>query len=521
MMPIKVWTRTLVVRLSRAAFFRFFFGLYYRAAWLIFSRAARFLFPETLSIKLHRGYSTREWEPGISDIDAVLEIRELTPAENARFISRWRKFYNGLKVFFPVLGETIVASRAEQELYYAWGDIRAAERTGAPGQERTLSGIKTALDLWTEGLHAHTQLCKLAISLGPVPAPVAGRAVRKFVLDVARHSAAYRRSSPPPAIKSRLETEKALDEYGDIVPPQLRALISGGGASATDAALKRAAQLACAHTANILEQDAASLLGRLEGFTVPAPAVKLVAPPPEEDAAAMRIGQLLEKRLGGFFSSAVFDNVSSSFVVLNGVPGCADDLACGISILDSMTEWYPSMRGTIFPLGPGSLCLMGLGPYDDDPLKMGFPPDLRLEAASYACLQSGEAAPFSAHRRTFFRTGEIRRLSPCEPLLGAMYRESLSHFLRTWRTLLEPGQSGAVYAVSRAAALWLYFVKRMPQPCFPLEPLLEAFKNAGAPEDRVRVLETTLSTGLRPEAIEIISALNAETLAAAAAQRAA
>jgi hypothetical protein len=285
-----------------------------------------------------------------------------------------------------------------------------------------------------------------------------------------------------------------------------------------DAEAKRLAQLACAHTTNILERDAAHLMGRLGGLTVPAPCIEPFPPSTSEAEAALRISELLQKRLGSFFAAAVFDNVFSSVVVLNGIPGCVDDLACGISILDSMTVWHSSMQGAIFLLGPQSLALMGISTYADDPLKMGFPKDLAFNAEPFFCLQSGQETPFSAHRRTYFRTEAGVHLAPAQPLLGALYLESLSHFLRTWRSLLEPGPGGSIYAVSRSVSFWLYFVKKIPLPCFPLQPLIDVFKREKKLDPGCRIFEASLSHGLQTGDIEVLAALNAETLHAAASE---
>ena len=516
MMSGKVRIRVAIVRLSRIAFFRFFFKLYYRSAWLIFPPVSRLFFPEITSLRVHRGYSTNEWEPGISDIDIIAEVRDLFPRETACFIGKWNKFYRILKLLFPILGETIVTSRREQELYHSWGDIRSISAQTSARPNSAVIEIKTALDLWTECLHSHTQLCKMAISRVAMPAPIARRELRKCVLDIIRHSAACRRYPPLQPIRSRRETEGAPNESGDFATAELADILKRGeDAGADDGEIKRSIRLACAHAANILERDAIHLFERLDGLTAPAPGVKRFAAAPEEDESALHLFELLKKRLGTFFASAIFDNIFSSVVVLKHIPGCADDLACCISVLDRAAAWHRSLQGPVFLLGPKSLTLMGIGAYNDDPLKMVFPEDLNLNADSFACLQSGSELPFSIHRRTFFRTGENARLAPGRLLAKALYLESLSHFLRTWRSLLDPGACGAVYAVSRAVALWLYFVKKMPRPCFPLQSLLETFRKEKKPADGFRIFETSLLQGLQPADVEIISALNAETLEAA------
>ncbi|OGS13002.1 MAG: hypothetical protein A2234_08230 [Elusimicrobia bacterium RIFOXYA2_FULL_58_8] len=524
-MSIKVRARIAVIRLNRSAFFHCLFTVYYHLAWLGFSRATRLLFPEMTSIRVHRGYSTREWEPGISDIDAVLEIRELSPRETARFIARWNKFYTLIKAVFPILGEIIIASRAEEELYREWGDIRAASALRQTPANPELMEAKTALDLWTEALHSHTQLCKLAISNTCVPAPIAGRALRKCVLDVARHCAALRAYPPLGHIGSRLETENSLAGPGQPARPELGEVLARAQDTRSDGArMKELAQLACAHTANILETEAVSLRARLTGFIDTAPTAPLISPEPEQNAAAGRISGILKDELGTFFHSAVFDNVFGSFVVLNQVPGDAAELARGIAILNGMTARHLSMRGAIFPLGPVSVELMGFGTYGDDPLKLAAPERTASGSSPFVCNQSGGRPPLSAHRRTFFGEGEAAFPSAKAPLLDALYLESLSHFLRTWRGLLEPGAGGAIYAVSRAVALWLYFVKKTPRPCFPLQPLLQTFlREKNLPEGGLP-FEESLLLGLRPRDIEMIAVLNAETLAAApsvAAMRAA
>lgn len=543
----KVRARVAVIKLNRIAVFRTCFKLYYRCARLLFSFLSRYLFPEIISLKVHRGCSTGDWEPGVSDIDVLIEIRGLTPAETARFIGRWAGFYASFKFFFPIIGETIIASRPERELYNSWGDIRSisAQTPAHPGSR--VIELKTALDMWTEGLHAHTRLAKMSISRTPTPAAIARRELRKSVLDIIRYSAAYRLYPPLRPILSRPETENSLDASADFTQRELAGILRRSkDDDADDAEMKRLIQFACAHTTNILEQDALHLFDRLTGFLSPAPVVQRFPPSREEDESASRVLVLLKKGLGIFFDSAVFDDVFNSVVVLKQVPGRVNDLACGISILDCMTACHSSMQGAIFPLGPRSLALMGIGAYGDDPLKLAFPAGLDAGAGSAVCLRSGTKPPFAAHHVTFFQAaGTVRPaphfvpesndtgrglnpsakssgsqsagLAPGGPLLAAMYLESLSHFLRTWRGCLEPGAAGAIYAVSRAVSFWLYFVKKIPQPCFPLQPLLETFKRERGLKEESQVFETGLMQGLQPADLELVAALNAETLAAAPA----
>ncbi|OGR41450.1 MAG: hypothetical protein A2X35_10605 [Elusimicrobia bacterium GWA2_61_42] len=517
-MPIKVWTRIAVIRLSRIALFRFFFTFYYRAAWLVFRRLASFLFPDIVSIKVHRGYASGDWEPGISDIDVVMEIGELPPDQAAGFLLEWNRFYRAFRLFFPVMGEPIIVTEREQEIYYAWGDIRAFPALPPEGPPSALAEARTNLALWTECLHAHTRLCKIAVAKTPVPGPLAVRELRKSVLDIARHSLSAPARPPFQGVKSRRETEARLKDFKDFPAAELSELLGRGKAAWTDdREVKRLAQLACAHATNILERDAMRFFHLFEGLTGPSPATTRFAAPPREDEAAANMLVLFKKRFGDFFDSAVLDNIFSSVVVFKYIPGAASDLACGISILDCMAEWNSAMHGPVFLLGPRSRQLMGLGAFEDDPLKMGFPEALELNAESAVCLQSGAREPFSAHRRTIFGAGESARLAPRPELLEALYRESLGHFLRTWRGLLPAGAGGPVYAVSRAVSLWLYFVKGIARPCFPLQPLIKTFKRERGQADAHGLFETSLLKGLQPGDAEFISAINAETLRAAAA----
>jgi hypothetical protein len=317
-------------------------------------------------------------------------------------------------------------------------------------------------------------------------------------------------------VTSRLETERGLKDFKDFPGLALDEILRCGKTAATDdRGVKMLAQLACAHTANILERDALTFFHRFNRFTAPAADTDFFAAAAPEVESASGLLTPFKKRLGDFFDSAILDNIFSSVVILRDIPGAAGDLACCLSILDCMTEWDLSMRGAVFILGPKSYQLMGLGPYDDDPLKMCFPKALDLSEGSAACLQSGEDAPFQIHRIAFLGAGNYERLAPRQPLLDALYRESLSHFLRTWRGLLPPGPGGAIYAVSRTVSFWLYFVKGTARPCFPLQPLLEVFKREWQPDGRAGLFETSLLKGLHPADIELLSAINAETLEAA------
>jgi hypothetical protein len=111
---MKVRIRVFIIRLGRIPFFHFLFGIYYSAAWLLFSGFSRLLFPEITGAALHRGYASREWEPGMSDIDTVISIKELSPTENSGFIRSWDAFYRAFRLPFPVMGEPMIASAREE-----------------------------------------------------------------------------------------------------------------------------------------------------------------------------------------------------------------------------------------------------------------------------------------------------------------------------------------------------------------------------------------------------------------------
>jgi hypothetical protein len=509
---MKTSARIAAVRLGRVPPFRLIFRLYYGAAWFCFSRLAKLLFSDIKTVALHRGYASGDWEPGVSDIDVVIELEDLLPGENARFVRDWGRFYAAIRVFFPVIGEPIISSASEAALYAAWGDARSLAAGRPAAQPPDAAWAKTELDLWTEGLHAHTRLCKLAVAGSPVPPPVALREIRKAVLDVARHSSFANALPPSRPVKSRKDAEGALSSMTGLpsgeITDILRRCASGG-----EAGTEQLAQLACAHTANILERDAVRFLSRFSRFTAPAPEAQRFDAPREEADAAFHTAERLKKRLGTFYDSTLLDNVFSSVVALRHLPGPAEDIACCAAILGSLSSWDQAVRGPLFLLGPKSLTLLGLSSYDDDPLKMAWPPG----PGRSACLQSGDSAPYSRHSRHFFLSGSVERLAPDGPLLDALQLESLSHFLRTWRGVLPPGAPGAAYAVSRAVSLWLYFARELSVPCFPLQHLLEVFKTEKGLDPVSRVFEAGLWKGLQPHDIENIAALNAETLEAATA----
>ncbi len=504
---MKVRIRVFVIRLNRTPVFRFFFSIYYRAAWLLFSGFSRSLFPEIAGVRLHRGYASAEWEAGMSDIDPVIDIKELTPGENARFIRSWAGFYRKFRLLFPVMGEPLIASPGERELYRGWGDIRSeAKRAAGP---EAVNRAKTELDLWTECFHAHTRLCKLAVSRETVPAAVAARDIRKCVLDIARHRPGETAEPRP----SRTGTEDALGRIAGLPGPELQDLLLRVNKAGRTGGTKPLAQLACAHAADILERDALRFLGRHGRLVSAAPRLERYPSTPEEDAAAFYLLPFLKKELGGSFGAAVLDNVFNSVIVLNDIPGEPAELAKTVAALDSAAGRSPALRGPLFPLGPASLGLMGACPYDDDPLKMACPAVLDRDKDAAVCLQSGEHPHFAFHRRTFLGAGAAR-LAPRPPLLEPLYREALAHFLRTWRGLLPPGRAGAVYVVSRTLSLWLYFLRGIACPCFPLQGLVETFRREGGPAE-LSWLEAGLMNGLGPGALEALSAVNIKTLQAA------
>jgi len=102
----------------------------YRAYYILAIKSFKAIFShfkEIESIYLRRQVARGSWQPGASDIDLSVIIKEMPYERDARFLKAFWRDYARLRKIFPFLGEVEIATRRELENWQrAWG-VRAQE----------------------------------------------------------------------------------------------------------------------------------------------------------------------------------------------------------------------------------------------------------------------------------------------------------------------------------------------------------------------------------------------------------
>ena len=79
------------------------------------------------AIYLRRGLTFSDWIPGLSDIDLLLCIADLSIKDEICLVRKLKKRYSFLKNIFPFLGEIHISTKKELEAFKASGSVRSLE----------------------------------------------------------------------------------------------------------------------------------------------------------------------------------------------------------------------------------------------------------------------------------------------------------------------------------------------------------------------------------------------------------
>lgn len=132
--------------------------------------------PNLKSLYLRRGLSSKDWIPGISDIDLIAVIEQDAVENENITIKKIGDTYCFLKKIFPYLGEIQIATPLEVQNYLAYGDIRAFEASaswrllsGVPVENRgyVIDSEKFKSDCMAEMMNAYRMLSEAFFSQSP------------------------------------------------------------------------------------------------------------------------------------------------------------------------------------------------------------------------------------------------------------------------------------------------------------------------------------------------------------------
>lgn len=315
---------------------------YAGAAWALRARLA--LTRGVEAAALHRGWTGGDWEPGVSDLDALVLGTRLSGMGGARWLrALWRR-YAGWKRLAPFLGETLVARREEAAAYVRAGGARAQALAARLPGPWPACAPETADSRLLERVHAYTRLVQCGFDAPREPWARNARQAAKGLLDVLRFE------RPGPAPSRRQAAEELLAGSG----PRRRAFETLLGPAPDDAAA--ALFLAAGHALAALDES-------LPGAAVSA--VPAGAPPADGDLDA------LVQPFGAGLLGALADDLSRSFVVLDARAARPEELARSLS----SCALRRSLRAGTLPVPMTASLWRAFAPlpYLDDPTRrLGF-----------------------------------------------------------------------------------------------------------------------------------------------------
>jgi hypothetical protein len=430
-----------VLATRRSALWRPLYRLAYAsaAAWLpLRLRACR----GVRAAGLHRGWSGPDWEPGVSDLDALVVAEGLSGAAGSLWLRRFWRRYGGWKAALPFLGEVLVAERAEAAAFVRAGGARSSALAAAlPGPWPAPDGAG-----WDgralERVHAYTRLLQCCFAEDELWARNARQAA-KGLLDALRYA------QPGEAV-SRSEAARTLARGGAA-----RALEVLQGPAPGDPALAigRAAAQALA------------ALDRAADGVAPVPARPADAAP-TGDAAVESLRQCFGPGTLGVLS----DDLYRSFVVLDERAAETEELALSLA---QAARRHALRPGTLpVPVTPRVWGALARVPYLEDPTRgLGFDPSggpLARRAAGRLLPGSSQAAWGVCRERQAVSEGDLR----------ASARAAAANLALTWRWL-GCASSGADpraafhYLLSRSLGLRLLLERGAAPGFFGLDALLE------------------------------------------------
>lgn len=408
-------------------------GLY----WLAYAGGAAWLRLRLASergiaaARLHRGWRTGDWQPGVSDLDALAVARDLSGEDGARRVARlWRR-YGSWKRLLPFLGEILLAERPEVDAFVRTGGARAAAVARTLGLDAPPPGGRA--DDLVECAHAYTRLLQCAFSPGE-PWARNARNAEKSLLDVLRHGPLREPGSP---LLSRVEA----------------------------AARTRSTALAALRASEPADQALAFSRAAAEALSALDAAFSLKSEGAAEPVFARGASEALDELYACFgpaMTGALTDELYRSYVVLDARGSQPEELSPALA---AAARRRPLIPGTLpVPLTGGLWRALARSPYLEDPTRgLGFGASKTLDA--------GRLFPGVSQAAW----GECLVPAPSEALRAAA-RPAAANFALTWRWLGAGGGNPRVvfhYLISRALGLRLLLERGEAVPFFSLDPLLE------------------------------------------------
>ncbi|HEX4048999.1 MAG TPA: hypothetical protein VH309_14235, partial [Elusimicrobiota bacterium] len=270
----------------------------------LFSAWAR-LQPGVAGAWAHRSWVSGGWEPGASDIDLALSVRELSSPGAKRWLTRAQALHAGARRLFPALGELLIAEEAEWRECAASGLPRPGEWRA---QARVLAGrlpgyrepvpVAARAGARLEAAMAYTRLMDVCVH--PERAEeLARRDAAKAVVDLLR----YRTDAGEGGrALSREEFRASLASSSPEWAERLRELDAPGRAHKTACSLAAAAARRWAGPVNATRPPSRERvpLERASG----------------EMRHALEAIDAARRDFGGAVSAAVFDTLHRSFLVV-------------------------------------------------------------------------------------------------------------------------------------------------------------------------------------------------------------
>lgn len=424
----------------------------------------------------YRGWTTADWEPGISDVDLVLIAEDLSGEAGGGRLGSFRRRFEALRRWFPFLGECLAMEPREWDAWLGFRPLRARET--AP-QLKPLAGPALPVprerpDLAVEGLdrfvecaHAYARLLHAFFS-ETGPAEVRARQAWKAAVDLLRYGQGSVAERPG----------FAAGLAGDWRAP-LKAL------RRREAGWENALVGLCGLAAARLHELGGGVLESLrdvrEGRRISVPAAEAVAPPDGESRWRIERLESLRQALGPALAGARLDDLYRSYLIFDdaAAAGGIPPEAFAAVALERGRSGFPGtlpvlLSRRLWSLWAASPCL-------EDPLLFL---EARTEPGRTAVVAAG--TDFPGFRRTVWWREDARAAAP-PPWLGLSAAASWANLRATWRL---SGFHGPLspeyrrhYLLSRAMGLRLLLEKDVAVPFFELDALQERFLEA-FPEER-------------------------------------
>lgn len=365
----------------------------------------------------HRGLTAPDWEPGISDLDAVW-LRDGLDGQTGWDVSRsfWRAHVVG-KAVFPFLGEILLASPEDADLFARAGSARACDLSSI----RLLAGRPPAAPSeepdrdasLAEAFVGYTRACECLFARDE-PWPVLRRHAVKSILDGLRHldaAAEVRRAEPRAAFRVQLEARD----------PAWRERLRALDAIPEDGIGRHLA----------LGRAVAALLKRLDDACASEPAgmVRRVQLDAQDDVGRALV-ERVHRALDGGLVGMLADDLHRTVVVLDDRPLSEETLGEALAGWARLRRLERRPESLPLPLTPCAWRAWARLPYMDHP----------LPGADVSGAEPGRSAGRIAPGRRQRAWGRLELPGPLDP---RSVRRCAASFLMSWRWMAGPGRLDA------------------------------------------------------------------------------